>query len=185
MTQNKVPDIKDLMLDPEQAFKNDELKTLLNHEPKKEWLKTNQFANNSLYLPIDKVEILLDSIFQKWRVEVLNTSSMFNAVTATVRLHYVDPVSGEWMYHDGVGAKALQVNKGFLPSDMAQIKDNAVMLALPIAKTQALKDAADHLGKLFGRDLNRKDTVEFRPLKSQTAIDAQNKMNEHLKKTEA
>ena len=34
-------------------------------------------------------------------------------------------------------------------------------MALPIAKTVALKDAADHLGKLFGSDLNRKDTLNY------------------------
>ena len=34
-------------------------------------------------------------------------------------------------------------------------------MALPIAKVAAIKDAADELGALFGRDLNRKDVVQF------------------------
>jgi hypothetical protein len=29
-------------------------------------------------------------------------------------------------------------------------------MALPMAKSYAIKDACDHFGKLFGRDLNRK-----------------------------
>ncbi len=34
-------------------------------------------------------------------------------------------------------------------------------MALPMAKSYAIKDACDHFGKLFGRDLNRKETMGF------------------------
>ena len=34
-------------------------------------------------------------------------------------------------------------------------------MALPIAKTIAVKDAADHLGEIFGASLNRKDIIQF------------------------
>jgi hypothetical protein len=40
------------------------------------------------------------------------------------------------------------------------VKDDAIQGAFQIAKSFAIRDAADHLGKLFGRDLNRKDTFE-------------------------
>lgn len=33
------------------------------------------------------------------------------------------------------------------------------MKALPAAKSYAIKDACEHIGKLFGRDLNRTDTL--------------------------
>jgi hypothetical protein len=36
-------------------------------------------------------------------------------------------------------------------------------MAFPIAKTIAVKDAADHIGKLFGADLNRKETLDYKP----------------------
>jgi hypothetical protein len=36
-------------------------------------------------------------------------------------------------------------------------------MAFPIAKTIAIKDACDHFGKLFGSDLNRKDTINYQP----------------------
>jgi hypothetical protein len=35
------------------------------------------------------------------------------------------------------------------------------MMALPIAKSIAIKDACDHFGDLFGANLNRKDIVQF------------------------
>ena len=64
-------------------------------------------------------------------------------------------------WQDGVGANPLQVNSGKKPMDSDEIKSNAVMLALPIAETNAVKDAADKIGRIFGRDLNRKDTMSY------------------------
>jgi hypothetical protein len=160
-----IPKISDIVANPEQAFKNDQLKAILNQHPPLSWIKKNKFANNSLYLPIDKVELMLDMIFQNWKVEVLKTETMFNAVAVTVRLHYQNPITGEWMFHDGVGAKELQTKSdtGVLKVDFSNVNNSAVEMALPIAKTLAIKDAAHHLGKLFGRDVNRDDTVNFVP----------------------
>ncbi len=44
---------------------------------------------------------------------------------------------------------------------MSNINKGAVSMALPIAKTIAVKDACDHFGKIFGSDLNRKESVAF------------------------
>ena len=55
----------------------------------------------------------------------------------------------------------MQTDAGFSPADLAHIKDAAVQMALPSAKSYAIKDAADHIGKLFGRDLNRTQTMNF------------------------
>ncbi len=141
----------------------DKLNFLLSKEPPKDWVKTNKFANNSLYLPIDKVEYMLTSIFQQWRVEVIDYKQLFNAVSCHIRLHYLNPVTREWNFHDGVGAMQIQTKQGASPAELDQINNNAVMMALPAAKSYAIKDAADHLGKVFGRDLNRKDTMAFTP----------------------
>lgn len=143
--------------------KTDKLNYLLNTEPFESWLKVNKFANNSKYLPIDKVEFLLTRIFQQWRVEIIDYKQLFNAVSCHVRLHYLNPVTGEWNFHDGVGAMQIQTKAGASPAELESINNNAVMMALPAAKSYAIKDAADHLGKVFGRDLNRKDTMAFSP----------------------
>jgi hypothetical protein len=45
--------------------------------------------------------------------------------------------------------------------DMSNVNKGAVMMALPIAKSIAIKDACDHFGDLFGANLNRKDIVQF------------------------
>lgn len=162
-TSRPLPKLKDLHRSPEEAFKNDELKLLLNQPPHADWIKKNKYAKNAEYLPIDKTEFLLDYIFQEWRVEILKVEAIFNAVLALVRLHYKNPVTGEWSYHDGGAAKTLQTmsESGPLKLDLSNVNQAACEMAVPIAISTAIKDAADHLGKLFGRDLNRKDTIPF------------------------
>lgn len=171
MDKKNLPTLAELHHSPAEAFKTDQLNLLLNQPPHASWIKGHPMVkvknaqNQSVplqYMPIDKVEYLLTRIFQEWRVEVLQAIPMFQSIAVTIRLHYKNPVTGEWSFHDGVGAKSVQVNAGGAASDLAQIKDAAVMMALPSAKSYAIKDAAEHLGTLFGKDLNRKDTVSFR-----------------------
>lgn len=168
--KNNLPTLAELHGDPQKAFKNDQFKSLLNQPPHASWLKKHPMAKAknaqgqtvpSEYMPIDKVEFMLDRIFQEWKIEVLAVSVLFQSIGVTVRLHYLNPVTGEWSFHDGVGAKSVQVNSGASAADLGQIKDAAVQMALPSAKSYAIKDAAEHLGSLFGRDLNRRDTVLF------------------------
>jgi|ERR1035437_341078 hypothetical protein len=156
----KLPTFQELHYDADLAFKNDEFKSLLNKQPPESWTKKNAMANNAKYLPIDKIEFLLDSIFQDWKIEVLREGAIFNSVYVTVRVHYLHPIINEWRFHDGIGAKDLQVDSGTKLS-IQTIKSAAVQMALPSAKSYAIKDACDHLGKLFGRDLNRKDSLDF------------------------
>lgn len=142
-------------------FKKDQFNLLMNQQPEQKWILTNAYAGNSKYIPIGILETLLQRIFKEFRVEVMREGTMFNSVYVTIRLHYLHPVSGEWGFHDGVGSAQIQTKSGASPADLANINNNAVMMALPMAKSYAIKDACDHFGKLFGRDLNRKDTMGF------------------------
>jgi hypothetical protein len=156
-----VPTMEDLTKDIESAWKDDAFKALLNQPPPEKWVKVNKYANKSLYLPIDKVEYLLDKIFRRWRVEVLNVGHAFNGVHVTIRLHYLNPVNGEWEFQDGVGADEMQVKSGTSPADLANINKSALAMSIPKAKTEAIKDASHHIGRIFGRDLNRDDVKEY------------------------
>ncbi|MBR0403111.1 hypothetical protein IJI55_00965 [Candidatus Saccharibacteria bacterium] len=152
------------VVDDEQAItltNQGELKSVLNNNPPKTWIKPHPFAKNVMYLPVDKVEIMLDAIFQEWRVEVLSICQLAQSICCTVRLHYKNPISGEWTFHDGVGAVPLKTDKGFSAADLSHIKSDAVQTGAPSAKSFAIKDAAEHIGKLFGRDINRKDTADY------------------------
>lgn len=163
MADNKkqLPALADLHHDIQTAFKQDQLNLLLNQPVPPAWIKEHPFAKNVKYIPIEKIEFLLTRIFQEWKVEVLAEGQMFNAVYVKVRLHYKNPLTGEWSFHDGVGAVDVQTAKGESAADLSKIVSNAVMKALPAAESYAIKDAAEKLGELFGKNLNRKDTMAF------------------------
>ena len=158
-----LPTIQDLHEDNALvSYKNDQLNLLLNQEPKKEWVKEHPFVKGHKYIPIDKVEFMLRKIFKKYQIEITGQGTSFNGVWVTVRVHYFNPVENEMLFHDGIGAMQLQVAKGTSPADLSNINNGALSMAYPIAKTLAIKDACDHFGKLFGCDLNRKDTMAFK-----------------------
>lgn len=167
----KIPKYSDIVSKTEQDYHNDELNLLLNTEPPAEWRKTHPYIRNHTYLPIDKIEYLLRVIFGQYKIEITGQGSSFNGVWVTVRVHYLNPVTKEWMFHDGIGSIELQVKKGHSASDLANINNGALSMAYPIAKTLAIKDACDMFGKLFGADLNRNNTVDY--LKIENPIDAE------------
>jgi hypothetical protein len=182
----------DLLRDHDEIFSENPVRKLMQNEPHKSWLKKNEFAKGADYLPIDKVEYLLDNLFAaRWKVQILSTEQTDTTVSVTIRLHYFDEKQGEWMFHDGVCGVALKrdaltkeekatfdqllflvgqtgdlierakLQKAYYElKKLRPVKDDSIQGSYQIAKSFAIRDAADHLGKLFGRDLNRKDTFE-------------------------
>jgi hypothetical protein len=158
----------DLVSDRQLARKEDAVSKLLSMPPHASWIKrrddikVKDDAGRMValqYLPIDKVEFLLTKIFQRWRVEIIDFKVLAHSVGVHVRLHYKNPASGEWLYTDGVGAVALQFDSKSDKNEVNNMKSNAVQLALPAAKSYAVKDAAETLGAIFGKDLNRRDII--------------------------
>ena len=158
---SNLPKIKDLYSDIIVAQKNDAFVTLMNQQPKAEWVKVHPFIKNYKYLPIERIEFLLKTIFKSYRIEVLREGTSFNGVYVVVRVHYLHPLTNTWEFHDGVGASQLQTAKGTSPADLNNINNGALSMAFPMAKTIAIKDACDHFGNLFGADLNRKDVISY------------------------
>jgi hypothetical protein len=195
-TKTTLPTVAELFADNlEQAFKHEQLNLLLNQEPKKEWVKEHPYIKGYKYLPIDKVEFMLRKIFKEFNIEVLREGQSFNGVYVVVRVHYKDPTTGIMRYHDGIGALELQLRAQTKEEKDAGIKvifaveninKGAISMAYPAAKTVAIKDACDHFGKLFGCDLNRKDTMNFTfdvgllPPEEKQAIEETKRLTTHL-----
>lgn len=175
--KRQLPILNDLYQDVELAAKNSELNVLLNQQPKLDWIKQNKFANNTNYLPIEKVEYLLTSIFLAWRLEIKEVTVIANSVVVCVRLHIQSPITGEWDWQDGIGAAPIQTKSGAPATDFSQVQTSAVQMAAPAAESYALKDAAEKLGKLFGKDLNRKDVLEIAPQMQNKADVLNDKLN--------
>lgn len=116
------------------------LDEILNLEPKKDWLKEHPQVKGFMYLPIEKVEFLLNRLFKDVRVEIRSVISSDIRAVVTVRIHFVR--NGKETFLDGIGAA--QINK-----------QQTAEMAFPLAKSLAVKDAADWNGKIFGKDLNR------------------------------
>lgn len=168
---NKLPTIAELFNDNlEEAYKNEQLNLLLNQAPPASWVKKHPYIKDYNYLPIDKIEYLLRRVFKQYKIEVLREGTSFNGVYVVVRVHYLNPITNEMCFHDGIGAQQLQTKQGSSAADLANINNGALSMAFPIAKTIAIKDACDHFGTLFGANLNRKDTIAYTPDKS--VIDA-------------
>jgi hypothetical protein len=171
--KRQLPKIDELYTDVELSGRHNELNRLLNQPPKPEWVKEHPFANKEAivngqkkkvpvaYIPVETIEYLLTSIFIKWRLEVKAVQVIANSVVATVRLYVLDPVTGEWDWQDGVGASPIQTAKGAAATDFTQVNTAAVQMAAPAAETYAFKDAAEKFGKIFGKDINRKDEMNY------------------------
>lgn len=164
MNNKVVPTYSDLVSMTELKSKENDFQVLLNQDPPDAWVKTNTIAGNSRYIPIDKIEYLLTRLFVKWWVEILDYRIIANSVSVHVRLFYVSPITGETLHQDGIGAAPLQTDKDAGATDFNRIKSAAVQMALPSAKSYATKDAAENIGRLFGKDLNRKDLMAYEPL---------------------
>lgn len=157
----------------DQLYKNDSLpvlqktaifQALVNQEPKPEWIKKHPQTGEP-YIPIERIEWLLTNIIVRFKVEVKNVQQIANSVCVTVRLHYFDMINNEWTYHDGIGGAPLQTDKGAGAIDWDKIKNNAVQIGAPAAESYAVKDAAEKIGKLFGKDLNRKEVISYDTMK--------------------
>jgi hypothetical protein len=158
---NKLAKINDIYNDKLSVQKDDVFVTLMNQPPKAEWVKTHPFIKGYKYLPIERVEFLLKTVFKRYRIEITGQGQSFNGVWVSVRVHYLHPITGEWDFHDGIGASQLQTKSGTSPADLQNINNGALSMAFPMAKTIAIKDACDHFGNLFGADLNRKDVITY------------------------
>lgn len=163
MTNNTLVRIVGDDVELEKLVKRDQFLQVVNTEPPKAWIKDHPFAKGVKYMPIERVELLLTRIFQEWRVEVKREGQIANSIYVTVKLHYKDPIDGLWRWQDGTGAAPIKTRKGADASDMAAILNDAVMTGLPAAKSYAIKDAAENIGRLFGKDINRKDVAGFVP----------------------
>jgi hypothetical protein len=140
----------------------DKFLEFINQEPPSNWLESHPLASGVKYLPIDKVELMLTEIFQEWRIELLREGQLLNSVYTAIRLHYKHPING-WTFQDGIAAVPIKTAKGKNASDMAAILNDAIQTGLPASESFAIKDAADKIGNIFGRNINRKNTIAFNP----------------------
>jgi len=166
----KLPTLQELLVENEDSLKQNALTVLLNQDPPAKWLVQHPMIRDYRYIPIEKIEYLLTRIFGNFNVEIRGTQIVANSVVVTVRLHVNNPISGEAMWQDGIGAAPIQTDKGAGATDWNAVKTDGVQKAAPAAETYAIKDAAEKFGKIFGRDVSRKGSMNYTDLLKKSAF---------------
>lgn len=163
-TKLSIPKMTDLVNETEESLRLNKLQVLLNQNPPSQWLQDHPMIRGYKYIPIQRVEWLLTRIFTKWWVDIIDTKLIANSICVTVSLSVINPLDGQVWHQQGVGAAPLQTDKGAGATDFDKVKNDAVMKALPSAETYAIKDAAEKFGKIFGKDVGRKSTMDYNTL---------------------
>jgi hypothetical protein len=162
MEKKNLPVLKELY-DGDLVLKENQndLNVLLNQPPAAGWVKDHPLAKGVKYIPIERIEYLLTRLFLKWKVEVKTIQTIANSCVVTVRLHYQNIEDSEWSWQDGIGAAPIQTEAKAGAMEWDKVRTDSVMKSAPAAESYAVKDAAEKIGKIFGKDLNRKDEIIY------------------------
>lgn len=125
-------------------------------------------------LPISFIEMTLDELFLgQWDTCNFTSKVVANEVCGELELVLLHPITGREIRRSGAAAIIIQVDKapdtisGQARNEWAlnpsNKKSNALDLGYPKLKAECVKNAAQSLGKIFGRDLNRKKTDQYQP----------------------
>ena len=170
--KHELPKLSDLVEDTEMKMKDNALTVILNQPPPENWLKEHPTVKGLRYIPIQRIEWLLTSIYGKWSVEIKSAQIHANSEVVIVKLTVTNPVTGEIETQDGIGACPVQTDSGKSATDWNFVKSAGVQMAAPAAEAYAIKDAAEKFGKIFGKDLGRKDAIGYETLlKEKTEYD--------------
>jgi len=133
----------------------------MNEQLKSKGLNTSKNTDYD-YIPIEIVEEgLRQMFFRQIKFEIKRSYRELNSMICETRIHYKCPISSDWLFVDGIGAKALQQDSGFKVNDFnISMKSNALELGVGIAYSRSIKNAAKKLGKAFGANLNRDEEID-------------------------
>ena len=149
----------------------------LNTEPNPtEFEKTPD--GKASFIPISFVEMTLDELFfGQWSTENFKWSAITNEVQASIELVLTHPVTGEKIRRTGAASIVITVDsltaeakdkmtkqeRNLYALNPENKKPNALDMGFPKLKAECVKNAAQSLGKVFGRDINRKQRDVFKP----------------------
>lgn len=117
-------------------------------------------------LPIDFVETTLDELFfGMWQTHSFTYNREFNELIGSLVLEVKHPITGDWIKRMGAGGIIIMQDSGAtLDQFNSTKKKNALDLSFPKLKAECLKNAAQSLGNIFGRNLNRKKKDSYQPI---------------------
>jgi len=153
---------------------------MLNAEPDELGIESTP-DKKARTLVVSHVEMTLDELFfGQWKTENFKWAVIANEVQASMELVVIHPISGYELRRTGAASVIIMVDK--VPDTVTgsdrnrwalnpdNKKSNALDLAFPKLKAECLKNAALSFGKVFGRDLNRRNKDIYKPFKLKGAL---------------
>lgn len=121
--------------------------------------------NRAKTLPISFIEMTLDELFLgQWELTDMFSQQIFNEVVGHGVLTVWHPITGRAIRRTGAASVVIMQDKdATIDQFNVTKKKNALDLSYPKLKAEILKNAAQSLGKIFGRDINRKAKDVFKP----------------------
>lgn len=143
----------------------------INTEPPQNLIKINKFANNTKYLPISFLEMLLDQIsLGNWEITDFEYQVIANELVGTIKLKYYHPIFKKMIERVGAGAVQIQTRAGSDPYNVNNKIINTLTKQMGQLKAECFRNACKSIGKIFGRDLNREDVAEYEEIYKEDEI---------------
>jgi enoyl reductase-like protein len=150
---------------------------MLHAEPDSKIIRTNEFANNSRYVPISWLEMKLDEMFFGcWETKNFQTKVIANEIAGELELRVMHPSYLTWITRVGAAAVMIQYEAEYemvegkkkkMKTDITDISKkitNTLTKDYPHLKAECFRNACLSLGKSFGRDLNREFDAQYTPI---------------------
>jgi hypothetical protein len=143
-------------------------------------VKTNNFANNTKYVPISHIQTMLDTMyFGLWQTKNFQYKVIANELVGSIDLWLWHPVIKDWLVRTGVAATQIRQSKGAKLTDIGAKIKNALEMDAAHLYADCVKSAAKTLGPAFGRDLNREFTDNYKAVLS-NYVDSQSYTTESV-----
>jgi len=118
------------------------------------------------YVDIDEIENRLNELFfgvWSWKIDG-DPVIVANEIIVHGTLSVFHPVAMTWIHRSGIGATQIRFEKDSPIGDITKKIKTALQMDAPKASAEALKNAAQSLGRVFGRGVRRKETENYNPL---------------------
>lgn len=143
----------------------EEFKLVLSATPDPKWMKSRALGGgkSASYEPIEIKEALADRVFRSWEVGDEKYMNVLNEIVCTVKIIAVPDYPGaEHMSFTGSASKPVQCDKGAIVHEFPKGKKaNALEYCLPAVRSEAIGNALETLGNLFGRNIARGVSNDF------------------------
>lgn len=143
----------------------EQFKIVLSSNPDQKWMKSRALGGGKTaeYEPIQIKEALADRIFRSWEVSEEKYMNVLNEIVCTVKISALPDYPGaDYMAFTGSASKPVQCDKGAVPHEFPKGKKaNALEYCLPAVRSEAIGNALETLGNIFGRNVARNVQNDF------------------------